>query len=291
MSKRPRMSRRLAVALSASVCFALSVVGVAMSDGLHPDPNVAGVQTALKLRGFYRGRIDGLRGPLTRAAVQAFRRRVRLRSSSLIDRQTRSALGALGRPRYGSRPLRRGQIGLDVAALQFELRYHGFAAPADGAFGRRTTRALERFQRFAGIRADGVAGKATFAALDKPPPAVPRLRPPLSVIQRARRVGDAVEIACPYAAAVAASIGGRVTFAANRGRRYGYTVVIRDRRGFELLYAHLARIDVRGGQRLVAGAAIGLAGWTGKERPETSLRVELRLRGAQLDAYEAVYGP
>jgi septal ring factor EnvC (AmiA/AmiB activator) len=57
-----------------------------------------------------------------------------------------------------------------------------------------------------------------------------------------------------------------------------------------LLYAHLARIDVHVRERLVAGAAIGLAGWTGKKRPETSLRVELWLRGAQLDAYQALFG-
>ena len=291
MSKRPRMSCRLAVALSAALCIALSFVSVGSADRLHPDPNVAGLQTALKLKGFYRGRIDGLQGPLTRAALRAFRRHFRLRTSSLADRRTRSALGALGRPRYGTRLLRRGHVGLDVAALQFELRYHGFAAPADGSFGRRTLFALTRFQRFARVRADGVAGRSTYAALEKPPPAVPKLRPPLPVIQHARRIGNAVEIACPYAAAVAASTGGRVVFAANRTRGYGYTVVIRGRTGLELTYAHLARIDVRAGKRLVAGAAIGLGGWPVNTRPETSLRVELRLRGAQLDAYEAFYGP
>jgi hypothetical protein len=35
---------------------------------------------------------------------------------------------------------------------------------------------------------------------------------------------------------------------------------------------------------------IGLAGWTGKRQPETSLRLELRLRGAQLNTYTALYG-
>jgi len=283
------MSWRLAVAASASVCLALSVVSVAKADRLHPDPNVAGLQTALKLKGFYRGRIDGLRGPLTTAALQALRRHFRLRNSTLVDRHVRSALGALGRPRYASRVLQRGHVGLDVTALQFELRYHGFPAPADGAFGRRTLLALKRFQRFAGIRADGAAGLTTYAALERPPPDVPRLRPPLPLIQRARRVGNAVEIGCPYGSAVAASIGGRVVFAGNRTHGYGYTVVIRDGRGLELLYAHLARMDVRAGQRLVAGAAIGLAGWTGRKRPETSLRLELQLRGARLDTFEALF--
>jgi peptidoglycan hydrolase-like protein with peptidoglycan-binding domain len=284
------MLYRLAVTLSASVCFALSAVSVASADRPHPDPNVAGLQTALKVKGFYRGRIDGLRGPLTTAALRALQHHLRLRRGNLTDRRTRSALGALGLHRYGTRLMRRGQVGLDVAALQFELRRHGFAAPADGDFGKRTLFALKHFQRFAGIAADGVAGRTTFAALEEPAPVAPRLRPPLPLIQRARRVGYAVEIACPYAAAVAASIGGRVIFAGNRPRGYGYTVIIRGGRKLEILYAHLARIDVRAGQRLVAGATIGLAGWTGKKRPETSLRLELRLRGARLDTYEALYG-
>lgn len=284
------MSRGFALAVLAAVCFAVPVASAASADRPHPDPNVAGLQTALKLKGFYRGRIDGLRGPLTTAALRAFRQKHRLPSSTLIDRRTRSALGPLGRHRFGTRMLRRGKVGLDVAALQFELRYHGFPAVATGVFGERTKFAVERFQHFAGIAADGIAGRTTLAALAKPPPAVPRLQPPLPLSQHAKQVGNAVEITCPYAAAVAASIAGRVLSAANRSHGYGYTVVIRDRRGLQVLYAHLARIDVRAGDRLAAGAAIGLAGWTGKTRPETSLRVELRLRGARLDAYTALYG-
>ena len=284
------LSRGSGLALLAAVCVAVTVPGAASADRLHPDPYVAGLQTALKLKGFYRGRIDGLRGPLTTAAVHAFREKHRLASSNTIDRRARSALGPLGRHGYGTRLLRRGGIGLDVAALQFELRYHGFPAPATGVFADRTKFALERFQRFAGVTPDGVAGRATYTALSKAPPAVPRLRPPLPLSQAPRHVGTAVEIACPYAAAVASSIAGRVLYAGNRTNGYGYTVVIRDRRGLQLLYAHLARIDVRPGDRVAAGAAVGLAGWTGKKRPDASLRVELRLRGARLDAYTALYG-
>lgn len=288
MSNPPRMLfRGFALALLGSLCIA---VPVASADRPHPDPDVAGLQTALKLKGFYEGRIDGLRGPLTRAALRALRAKYRLPTSNLVDRRTRIALGALGRHRFASRFLRRRNVGLDVAALQFELRYHGFPAPATGVFERHTKVALERFQRFAGLPGDGIAGRATYAALAKPPPAVPSLRPPLPLSQHAKHVGTAVEITCPYAAAVASSIAGRVVFAANRSHGYGYTVVIRDGRGLELLYAHLARIDVHRGDRLAAGAAVGLAGWTGKKRPEASLRVELRLRGARLDAYTALYG-
>ena len=282
------MFRRPALALLAAACVAVPAASAASADRLHPDPNVAGLQTALKLKGFYRGRIDGLRGPLTTSALRAFRQKYP--GSNVTDRRARSALGPLGRHRYATRLLRRGTVGLDVAALQFELRYHGFPAPASGVFDDRTRFAVERFQRFAGIGPDGIVGRATYAGLAKPPAAVPRLRAPLPLSQHARKVGNAVEITCPYSAAVAASIAGKVVYARNRSHGYGYTVVIRDKHGLQLLYAHLARIDVRVGDHLAAGAAIGLAGWTGKKRPETTLRVELRMRGARLDAYAALYG-
>lgn len=273
------MRRRLVLAVAA---FALTAVGLAQaaaSDRPQPDPDVAGLQTALAVKGFYHGSIDGIRGPRTTAAIKALQQR--------FGGGTLSALGALGRPRYSSRALRRGLVGLDVAALQFELRYHGFPNDERGRFGPHTQLALERFQRYAGLKADGLAGRATYVALEQPPPVAPKLRAPLAVVQRTVPVGNAVELACPYATPVAASAGGTVVSAANRSRGYGYTVVTRDAKGLEVLYAHLARIDVRTGQRLVPGAMVGLAGWTGKSKAKTSLRVELRLRGAQLAASDS----
>jgi peptidoglycan hydrolase-like protein with peptidoglycan-binding domain len=282
------MRHRVLLAVAASALLPAAVAGATISDRQRPDPNVAGLQTALAVRGFYHGSIDGIRGPQTNAALRAFRRSVRLASLDVVDRRTLSALGMLGRPRYGSRVLRRGMVGLDVAALQFELRYHGFPNAERGTFGRRTLNALRRFQTYARLHADGVAGRSTYVALALPPPATPKLRPPLGSVQRTTPVGNAVELSCPYATPVAAVLGGTVVFAANRPKGYGYTVITRDARRLEVVYAHLARIDVSKGDRLVPGALVGLAGWTGKKRAETSLRLELRVRGAQLDAYDAL---
>jgi peptidoglycan hydrolase-like protein with peptidoglycan-binding domain len=281
------MRHRLVFAVAASALLAAGVARAAAVDRPHPDPNVAGLQTALAVKGFYRGPIDGIRGPRTTAALRALQQKFQLASADLVGRRTLSALGTLGRPRYGTRVLKRGMVGLDVGGLQFELRYHGFPNGERGSFGRETLLALKRFQRFAGIPADGVAGRATYDALAKPPPVAPKLRPPLAVVERAVAAGSAVELSCPYAAPVAASIGGTVIFSGNRTRGYGYTVITRDARGFEIVYGHLARIDVRKGHRVVPGALVGLAGWTGKTRAKTSLRLELRLRGAQLDAFDA----
>jgi peptidoglycan hydrolase-like protein with peptidoglycan-binding domain len=249
----------------------------------RPDPQAAGLQFALAARGLYRGPIDGIEGPATRRAVRALQEAHGLRVSGLTDVRTRILLGPLGRPRYASRTLRRGLRGLDVAALQFELRYHGFATRLTGSFTEETREALIGFQRFAGLRADGVAGRVTYRALRSPPPQAPRLRAPLPVPARTVIVHGGVELFCPYATPVAAPIAGTVTFAGSRGVGYGYTVVTRDRHGVELLYAHLARADVHVGDRLIPGAMIGLAGWTGKSRPQTSLRLELSIRGAALN--------
>jgi peptidase M23-like protein/putative peptidoglycan binding protein len=290
LSKRPRMWFRPMLVAAGCALLGAGLAAVALADRPQPDPNVAGLQTALAVKGFYRGPIDGLRGPLTTAALRALQRRFRLPSSNLIDRRTRAVLAPLGRPHYRTRALQKGMVGLDVAALQFELRYHGFPSPETGSLNERTLLALKRFQRFADIPPDGVAGNTTYDALSEPPPSPPKLHAPLPLIERAIRVGNAVELVCPYASAVAASIGGTVVFAGDRARGYGYAVITRDAHGLELLYAHLARIDVHDGQQLVAGAMIGLAGWTGKRQPQTSLRLELRLRGAQLNTYAALVG-
>jgi hypothetical protein len=282
------MGRRLAVAAAVAASVAASVAGAANGDGKRPDPNVAGLQTALAAQRLYRGPVDGILGPQTVAALKALQRRAQLVGRNVLGDRTLSALGKLGRPRYGTRVLQRGLVGLDVAGLQFELRYHGFPTRGTGVFDVKTRVALIRFQRFAALHADGIAGRTTFDALDRPPPATPKLRSPLPVVSHATPVGNAVELTCPYATAVAAVLPGTVLFAANRAHGYGYTVITRDARGLEVLYAHLARIDLRKGQRVVPGALVGLAGWTGKKQATTSLRLELRLRGAELSAFDAL---
>jgi hypothetical protein len=68
----------------------------------------------------------------------------------------------------GSYPtLRKGARGPSVKRLQAALGYIGFLAPGnrDGVFGKRTLAALKRFQRRYKLKADGIAGPATWRKL------------------------------------------------------------------------------------------------------------------------------
>jgi peptidoglycan hydrolase-like protein with peptidoglycan-binding domain len=154
----------------ATLVLALVVSALAAAVPAHAagKASVAALQVALGAKGFYRGQIDGIRGPRTAAALRRFQRRVGLRSDGVVGPRTRRALGHHGRPSLGSRPLRQGQVGWDVAVVQFALAHHGFPSHLDGFFGDRTDAAVRAFQQYAGLGVDGVAGPATLAALRGP---------------------------------------------------------------------------------------------------------------------------
>ena len=127
---------------------------------------VAALQIALREQGLYHGRVDGLRGPLTRGALLEFQRNRGIPPTGRVGRLTRSKLGVLGRPLLGQRELWRGRVGWDVASLEFRLRPFGLGrGRIDGRFDAATAAALRRFQRSRGLKPDGIAGLRTFRAL------------------------------------------------------------------------------------------------------------------------------
>ena len=136
--------------------------------------DTAALQVALRAKGLYGATIDGVHGPQTAAAVRSFQARRGLAVDGIAGPRTRRALGWRGRPSLGRRTLHAGQRGWDVAALQFLLGRHGFpSGPMDGGLGARTDAALRRFQSWAGLGADGLAGPATLARLRGPVPTSP----------------------------------------------------------------------------------------------------------------------
>jgi N-acetylmuramoyl-L-alanine amidase len=111
---------------------------------------------------------DGIFGPATRAALEAFQRLRGLRVDGICGPQTWSTLVEAGfrlgdRFVYRRTPMLRGD---DVAELQQRLCTLGFdTGRVDGIFGDATGRALGEFQRNAGLPIDGIVGGATLREL------------------------------------------------------------------------------------------------------------------------------
>jgi peptidoglycan hydrolase-like protein with peptidoglycan-binding domain len=179
--------------LTIAAAFALLAPAVARA-GVNPQ--IAGLQVALRAHGLYLAQIDGVAGPKTAAAVHAFQRRKHLRVG-VADIRTRIALGPLGRPLFGSRTLRRGDFGWDVSVLQFLLTRRGvYSGALDGYLGKETSAALRRYQRLMHLSADAVVGPRTLTAIvrhDKVPVrSQPRTRVVVSTSIYHVRAGDSL---------------------------------------------------------------------------------------------------
>jgi nucleoid-associated protein YgaU len=147
--------------------FIVAVIALAGPAVAHArtNPQIAGLQVALRAHGLYLGPIDGIAGPRTAAAIHKFQKKKRLHLG-VADAHTRAALGPLGRPLFGTRALRRGDFGWDVAVLQFLLtRRAVYSGALDGYFGAETAAGLARYQRQLKLSADAVVGPRTLSAI------------------------------------------------------------------------------------------------------------------------------
>jgi murein DD-endopeptidase MepM/ murein hydrolase activator NlpD len=282
------MRPRLALALP------LLLVALALPAAAHGaapiSPGIAALQVALRAHGLYAGTIDGIRGPATTRAIRKLQRRARIAVDGVPGPQTKRALGRFARHHLGSRPLRAGLAGWDVAALQFELAFHGFPSGTfDGIFGPHVKLALRRFQHWAGVRADGVAGPATIAALRRP---VGRVLLPLAWPLTKAKLGDpfgprgdsfhaGIDLIAPRGTPVYAARAGRVVFA-DWDDGYGFLVVVDHGHGERTFYAHLSRIDVKPGIWVGQGVRVGRVGATG-DASGPHLHFEVRIRGAAVN--------
>jgi murein DD-endopeptidase MepM/ murein hydrolase activator NlpD len=253
-------------------------------------PSVAALQVALRAERLYSGTVDGFAGPGTRAGVRSLQRHKGLAVDGIAGPQTLRALGRRGRPRLGARQIRLGARGFDVAELQFLTAWHGFpSGTIDGGFGAHTQAALIRFQRWAHLARDGVAGAATLRHLLTPPPRSPvSLAKPIAAAMgdgfgpRENRFHPGIDFPAPFGTAVYAARSGRVTWASWRTGGYGNLVSIAHGYGLRTMYGHLSSIAVRRGQRVATGTFIGRVGSTGLSTGP-HLHFEVRLRGAAVD--------
>ena len=247
-------------------------------------PKVAAVQVALKRLGLYNATVDGVRGPMTKAAIVHFQRRRGLAVDGVVGPRTRRAFGKRGRPAFGSRTMKKGDRGWDVAAMQYILARRGYPPGAiDAVFGPMTDTALRNFQRAYGLGADGLAGSHTISALrhgrasrgmrgGTTPVSGPvrLLRPVAGPIgdgfgapREGGRSHTGVDFPVPYGTRIGAAGVGVVEFAGWNSGGYGNLVVVRHRLGYATWYAHMSRIAVSAGQSVSGGTTLGYVGSTG----------------------------
>ncbi|NLW20413.1 MAG: peptidoglycan-binding protein [Clostridiales bacterium] len=146
------------------------------------------LQRALQIKGFLKGRVDGIYGEQTASAVSAFQKAAGLSQTGSANSATINSLFGKGGgssnqsvsikddpgmkgitdiskitvPR-GTRP---GDSGQHVRALQQALKLKGYyKAAVDSSYGDLTTDAVKRFQRAHKLTADGIAGNGTLRAL------------------------------------------------------------------------------------------------------------------------------
>ncbi|HEX6715083.1 MAG TPA: peptidoglycan DD-metalloendopeptidase family protein [Thermoleophilaceae bacterium] len=252
--------------------------------------SIAALQVGLQAKGLYSGTIDGFAGPGTRNAVRRLQRRAGIAVDGVPGPQTLGALGRRGRPRLGSRAIGSGARGFDVAQLQFLLAWHGFpSGTLDGGYGSHTQAAIIRFQRWAGLARDGVAGAGTIRRLLTPPRRSPlSLAKPIAAVitdgfgPRGNKFHPGVDFPAPAGTAVFAARGGRVTWAGWWPGGLGNLVSVANGNGVRTMYGHLSSVAVHRGQRVATGTLLGRVGSTGLSTGP-HLHFELRLRGAAID--------
>ncbi len=131
-------------------------------------------QARLKALKYYTGAEDGQFGSGMQKAVKAFQTKNGLKSDGVVGPGTREVLfsaGAIAADEVVQNPethrtLRLGMKGDDVAALQTRLAVLGYYTMAvDGQYGTGTVRAVKAFQARNNLKADGVCGEETAAAI------------------------------------------------------------------------------------------------------------------------------
>jgi peptidoglycan hydrolase-like protein with peptidoglycan-binding domain len=131
------------------------------------DPRIERVQGILKDLAFYDGNVDGLNGPATRGAIQAYQKKVGMAASGEIDAQLLEQLGAADTTAgIAPRPTPRAQVMPAAAQRATQAATPARAEPAADTSARimKIQAGLKAFGND-GIEIDGVPGARTKSAI------------------------------------------------------------------------------------------------------------------------------
>ncbi len=101
------------------------------------------------------------------------------------------------------------------------------------------------------------------------------------------RMHKGVDIAAPQGTTVYSAAEGRIVRIGHQPEGYGNFIEMRHPNGMTTMYAHLSRIDVASGDRVLAGERIGLVGSTGYSTGP-HLHFEVRRGGTQVNPSRVV---
>ena len=133
-------------------------------DRLARDYTLA-TQKSLAEAGYYEGKVDGVYGPTTVAAVQSLQKAHDLPETGTVDKATDAALQAELQAKGGAAA---DEAISSTAALQQTLKLTGFwTGPVDGIWTSELTEALKSFQKALGLEPTGTVDAATIAAVER----------------------------------------------------------------------------------------------------------------------------
>lgn len=158
--------------------------GLVYSQPLSPAALMS-VQDRLRQMGAYSGRVDGIWGPDSQAALERFQQGRGLQVSGQLNQATAVTLGLNPVELVAARQGAVSGAGTDAAAMaatsntlsrnavrnvQSRLRTLGFyRGQVDGAWGAGTQAAIERFQQGRGLQSTGQINPATAQAMGLDP--------------------------------------------------------------------------------------------------------------------------
>lgn len=101
-------------------------------------------------------------------------------------------------------------------------------------------------------------------------------------IHKVKKFHAGMDFTAPRGTAIQATGKGKVKRVEKRKSGYGYNVIIDHGYGYETLYAHMATIDVKKGEKLIKGQKIGTVGSTGTSTAP-HLHYEVHLNGKAIN--------